>query len=317
MNTSYTLTEKIKSSLANADRLRIKILTTPINTKVERDLLWFFRIDKIRWILSLDGNDMEPYEIEKILESPFPKKPSQIQLKIFALKKFFDYIHEEWTVNPNPITTDTVKKIYLLACKPYMGKMKGVTDMSTKMVVNALNFLNQGKDHPIVLAGIMHSEFVSARLLEYGNNIVAGLLAYLTLYKNGYDIRGMYSVDMFHKLNIEKYTAFTSKFSVNPGITTWLEYYADGMVQSLEKTLDIIQKITVPHKRSESLVKLSIRQKDLLAQMDKPGTKITNKDYQKMFGVSQITASRDLSKLMNLGLLLSQGRGRSVFYTKA
>lgn len=316
MNTSYTLTEKIKASLANADRLRMKILTTPLNTKVERDLNWFFKIDKIRWIISLDGQEIEPYEIEKILESPYPKKPNQTEKKIFALKKFFDYIHEDWTVTPNPITMDTVKKIYLLACKPYMGKMMGVTEMSTKMVINALNFLNQGKDHPIVLAGIMHSEFVSARLLENGNNLVAGLLAYLTLYKNGYDIRGMYSIDMFHKQNFEKYKGFTDKFAVNPGITSWLEYYADGVVQSLEKTLEVIQRITVPHKRSESLVKLSTRQKEILLNLEKPGTKITNKDYQKMFGVSQITASRDLSKLTNLGLLLSLGRGRSIFYTK-
>jgi len=35
-----------------------------------------------------------------------------------------------------------------------------------------------------------------------------------------------------------------------------------------------------------------------------------------MFKVSQITASRDLSKLGALGLLFIHGKGRSVYYTK-
>ncbi len=43
---------------------------------------------------------------------------------------------------------------------------------------------------------------------------------------------------------------------------------------------------------------------------------ITNKKVQKLFKVSQITASRDLAKLASVGLLFTHGKGRSVYYTK-
>jgi len=61
---------------------------------------------------------------------------------------------------------------------------------------------------------------------------------------------------------------------------------------------------------------LNDRQNKILERLENPNLKITNKDVQKMFGVSQITASRDLSKMANLGILLPHGKGRSVFYTK-
>jgi Fic family protein len=54
-----------------------------------------------------------------------------------------------------------------------------------------------------------------------------------------------------------------------------------------------------------------------MAIVDRPGTRITNKMVQKHFKVSQITASRELAKLATLGLIISIGKGRSIYYTKA
>ena len=55
---------------------------------------------------------------------------------------------------------------------------------------------------------------------------------------------------------------------------------------------------------SSSFWDLNERQKVILGILDQPGVSITNKTVQKRFKISQITASRDLSKLAILGLLL-------------
>lgn len=82
----------------------------------------------------------------------------------------------------------------------------------------------------------------------------------------------------------------------------------------MEKVLKSIS--TQDNVKANSLWKLNDRQKKILDIMENPELKITNKIVQKQFGISQITASRDLAKMVNLGVLLPHGKGRSVFYTK-
>lgn len=316
MATSYTITEKIKNLLATSDKLRAKILLTPVSTRVEREIKWFFKVERIKWAMAFTETPLSDFEIIKILGSPYPKKPTMVEKQVFALKNVFEYIQETWTASPKPVELVTIKRIYEIGCKPYMGRMLGLTDMSLKMVYDTFNFLNQGKEHPIILAGIAQVEFVNARLLEYGNPVVARLLSYLMLYKNGYDIRGMYNLDEYHKKDLQVYNTLLDTVSNLPNITAWLEYYAQGVVENLENSLQKINDESLITKRTKTILKLNHRQKELLSTLEKPGTKVTNKDFQKLFGVSQITASRDLSRLTNLGFLLTQGKGRSVFYTK-
>ena len=61
---------------------------------------------------------------------------------------------------------------------------------------------------------------------------------------------------------------------------------------------------------------ITTRQKEIMMYLENPTASVTNKTVQKLFNISQITASRDLARLANLGLLLAHGKGRSVYYTK-
>ena len=61
---------------------------------------------------------------------------------------------------------------------------------------------------------------------------------------------------------------------------------------------------------------LNERQKKILAHLDEPGSSINNRSLQKMTGISQMTAARDLSKLVEHGLIISHGKGRGVVYTR-
>jgi Fic family protein len=100
-------------------------------------------------------------------------------------------------------------------------------------------------------------------------------------------------------------------------LTVWLEYFALGIIVQLNKALEDIHKNRFATTLPASYWKLNERQREILLMLEQPGTRITNKSVQKMFGVSQITASRDLAKLASLGLLFVHGKGRSVFYIKA
>jgi Fic family protein len=99
-------------------------------------------------------------------------------------------------------------------------------------------------------------------------------------------------------------------------LTLWLEYFAFCIMTSLEKTAEVIKNQKFGKELPASFWKLNIRQKQILYYLENPDMKITNKEVQKMHGVSQITASRDLTELTTLGHLFARGKGRSVFYTK-
>lgn len=100
-----------------------------------------------------------------------------------------------------------------------------------------------------------------------------------------------------------------------PNITSWLEYYIKLLAGQLEGTYAQMQKAT-PQQEHEGIGKLNERQKTIMTLLDDPKAVITNRTVQKIFHISQITASRDLTKLTSLGLLFTQGKGRSVRYTR-
>ena len=59
----------------------------------------------------------------------------------------------------------------------------------------------------------------------------------------------------------------------------------------------------------------SSRMEKALARFRAEKTKrITNDEYQKITGVSDATATRDLQKLENLGVLKQRGKGRGAYY---
>ena len=83
----------------------------------------------------------------------------------------------------------------------------------------------------------------------------------------------------------------------------------------MEKVLKSVESINFEPTKLATW-KLTERQKKIMEKLENPNIQITNRDVQKMFTVSQITASRDLSKMVNLGILLPHGKGRSIFYTR-
>ena len=59
---------------------------------------------------------------------------------------------------------------------------------------------------------------------------------------------------------------------------------------------------------------LNERQIEALRLMVNEGRKLGNKEYREMFGVTSVTAFRDLAELVTLGLARAEGAGRGRKY---
>jgi Fic family protein len=319
VNLSYNISGHISEYLSKVEKLKSEILLYPLSSKNETRLRWDANLERTTWELSLNDIIVSKSDAGKTLSSSLtPKKRlSKEEADVISLRNAFGYIRENWLANPQPVSISVIKKIYDVACRSTMGPMSGLTEYSEKRINTLLSYLQKGQDHPAIQAGLAQAEMISITPFDNGNTRVARLLSYLYLYKGGYDVRGLLNLAEFYKRDVVTYKRMLNLAKVQGNTTLFLEYFCFGMAQSLEKTLERVKNPNFQDNVRASFWKLNPRQNKIMEILENPEEKITNKDVQKISGVSQITASRDLSHLTNLGLLLAHGKGRSVFYTRA
>jgi DNA-binding transcriptional ArsR family regulator len=319
MNLSYNISANLKNYLAKIEDLRTDILTHPLSPKNEVRLRWDANLERIIWSLSLTEteNTLSKSAVIKILSSPTPKKSlTNFEKDVISQNKAISFIKEEWMVTKNLVDLNVIKKLYNISCRDTYGPMSGLTEYSEKRINSVLDYLQKGQDHPIIQAGIIQPEIVAITPFDNGNGRIARLLSYLYLYRGGYDFRGMLNLEEYYKRDVVTYKRMLEMSKIQGNLTLWLEYFAYGLGVELGKTLDTIKNLKFKEEVPASFWKLNSRQKIVLERLETPEEKITNKEVQKLTGVSQITASRDLARLNSLGLLLAHGKGRSVYYTR-
>lgn len=318
MNISYNYSNRLKIYLTRIDKLRTEMLTYPLSPSSEMRLKWNANLERIIWTLSLDNMLVSKRETSKILSlAEIPgKKLNALQHDVLGLRDSFNFIKENWAVKENYVTPTVIKKLYDLSCKPLTRKAKKVGKNSEKKIGQLLSYLQKGKIHPVILAGLSYAGLININIFQKDDIRVARLLPYLFLYKTGWDFREMLNLEEFYKRDLVTYNGITEMVKKQGNMTLFLEYFAYGVGSCLQKSFDKMKNLKFTDDQPASFWKINPRQKKVMEIMEKPGEKITNKDVQKIFAISQITASRDLSHLATLGLLVSRGKGRSVYYTR-
>ena len=297
INLSYNLSPTLKSFLDKIELLRQKILLTALSPKTELRLRWEATVNRVYWSMMSIGKPLNKARIIKLLANP-PKtgSPSE-EYQAIKYKKALDYIKINFLVSHEHITPKTILTLHSIAC---YGNFRS----SLAQLKQLLDYLQSSPEHPVVQSGVAYIEILNISPFTEENRQIASLLALIFLYKAGYDFRGLLVLEEYLHKNTCSYTQ---------NLTPYLESFASTMIAQLEKTA--YSNIT-PDSLPASFWELNDRQKSILNFLENPDATITNKKVQNLFNISQITASRDLARLANLGLLFLHGKGRSVFYTR-
>jgi Fic family protein len=255
----------------------------------------------------LDGNPLSKKEMLQVL-SASGKKLSAQQEQVVDYKTASDYINQEWLVNPKVVSPKTILTLHALSCQ---GKVR------TEEVAfgQFLDYLQISKENPIIQAAMAQAYIAILSPFTIGNGRVARLLAQLFLYKSGFDFRGMLVLEEYWLQNRQSMERILSSVSSSGNVTLWLELFTQAVNIQLEKAAKKIDDLRFEAILPATYWDISDRQKYILTKLEQPGNSITNRQVQKHFHVSQITASRDLTKLVALGLIYAHGKGRSVHYT--
>jgi len=185
-----------------------------------------------------------------------------------------------------------------------------------------LSWLNAKKTstlNPVLVAGIVHYEFVRIHPFVDGNGRTARTLATLVLYKRGFDTKRFFALDDYYDSDRPAYYAALK--SVKPktsDLTAWLEYFTEGVAVSVEQVREkVIALSRDRRKRAQAgQVALTERQIRIVEFLHDRG-RLTNKELRAMLKVSRQAALKELSKLIRLEVIQPQGHGRSLFYVLA
>lgn len=312
---SYNISFPLKQSLHTIELLRQKMLLTPLSPKTELCFRWEATVKRLYWSLTFADQSLSKAEIAELLTTQNKKHLTARERDVLNYKRTIDYIVQNWLVSSKLVTPSTIFTLHRLACP-------GRLHIPEKNLIDILNHIQTGSENPIIQAAIAQIQLLSmASLADFafstdGNRRLSQLAALLFLYKNGYDFRGMLILEEYWERHNTLFQEATAQAFKNGDITFWLKCFTQGVITQLHK---VTQKFASAHtfpELSSSFWELNQRQKDILTFLEEPRRTITNRQVQRLFKISQITASRELSKLVTLGLLFTHGKGRSVYYTK-
>lgn len=194
------------------------------------------------------------------------------------------------------------------------------------MMREYLEWLNEDvQSSQIVFKAIVaHLWFVLIHPFDDGNGRIARAITDYVLSKLGLVNASFYSISTTIYTKRKEYYEVLDLVCVkeNLDITLWVEWFVDLLSQSLQVTL--LQVQTVQNKAKfwdkHLKTKLNERQKKVILKMlsflpleFEGGMKVSK--YISLTKATRLTASRDLSDLVEKGIMQNFGSGRGVYYT--
>ena len=306
INFSFTITPLLRSELTKIEETRNKILVELISREEELTLRFEANLDRVTFSSRLTDKKLKRQEALDII-NPFDKDKTTTDPENAGYVKAFEWINQKWFMNNHKVETNDIKKIY--------GFFPKRIQIDETQLRTTLDFIQINPEHPVVQAGIVFILFSQA-LPNDDKNIKLSLIASnIFLYKRGYDFRGLLDIEEFLTSDLDHFRQLLDHAKQDRNLSSFLEYFTQAVSISAETALKKIKEREIKHDLPAYYYALTERQKEILTLFAKPNVKITNRTVQNAFKISQITASRDLSKLYSLGLIFSAGKGRSVYYT--
>jgi Fic family protein len=175
--------------------------------------------------------------------------------------------------------------------------------------------------NPVLKAGIAHAHLIAIHPFVDGNGRTARLLATLLLQRNGYGFRNLLSLDAYYQRNRDSYLnalkrSIGERFTANYDSTPWLDFFTMSILMqagSLETKLTDWRIWADKIHQNWAPSGLSDREIDGLIYAANVGS-IARRDYMEIADVSPLTATRDLSYLAQMGLVIPRGAGRNRRY---
>ncbi len=192
-----------------------------------------------------------------------------------------------------------------------------VTDVA-RLMDQLVTFVQAHRDllDPILLAGLVHRQLVVIHPFIDGNGRTTRLVTKHLLADMGLNTFNLLSFENYYNQDVTRYfhhVGLQGNYDdLVDGLdfTAWLTYFADGILDELLR----VQK-TPNARQTTPETTLQPHHQLILDTIDRQGH-INDRAYAQLTDRAKSTRMLDFKKLIELGLIERQGRGRSTYYRR-
>jgi Fic family protein len=175
-----------------------------------------------------------------------------------------------------------------------------------------INAPETDKLHPVIVNAIAHHRLVSIHPFADGNGRAARALGVWLLYTRGFDTQHLFALDEFYEADRQRYyDKIQQARELDGDLSFWLEYAAEGVVETLKRTRDRIASLQVT--ATAPRFRLTGRQEDVLRFLRDKG-RAKSPDIEAAFRLSRARVGQIIKPLVEAGLVIREGQTRATTY---
>lgn len=173
---------------------------------------------------------------------------------------------------------------------------------------------NKTKVDPLILAGLFHKQMVVIHPFMDGNGRTTRLLTKILLANMGLNTFNLFSFENYYNQNVTRYFQMVGargnyyEIAATIDFSPWLEYFTGGIIDELLR----VEKI-LPRSNESPQDELKPYHQKILDFIKDKGY-ITDKDYAGMVNRARQTRRLDFNKLIEMGRIKREGKGKNTYY---
>lgn len=345
----YSISPDVLAAISEIAEIKVIVERSRVLPLNELQLKRQAMVRMVHTSTSIEGNRLAEYQVDKVLSGMSVKSDDK---SILEVKNYQNSLREveRLTQQKVKITPQLILKLHTITMKGLLDaskvgkfrpgeiyivddlgegreklRFKGPDNTKIKPLINELlewlEKTKKNKLHPIIKAGIFHSQFVHIHPFSDGNGRVTRLLATLLLYQDSWDFRKVIVLEEFYNKNRQDYYnalayGWEHEYEEGTDFTDWLEYFIAGFLVEARKVKNVITSLGFDKtniKEQQFLDPDEVKIMDLLTV----NFKITSDDVVELLKIAKRTSQLKLKGLVGKGLIKSQGKGPSTYYVLA
>lgn len=335
----FIITDRVKGLIGEVDQqnwLASNMLLTPKHEAwIRRDV----SIRRAAGTTGIEGASLDENAVSDLLRKPPAGRPTQDEranINAIQAYEFIDYLSDQADIPIDELVIRQIDREFLSGAAESLTPgvyRKGQNtvgdyhppdegDVPALMRSFALWLRQEDDLDPVVKAAIAHIHLVAIHPFWDGNGRAARGLATLVLQRSPLGFKKLLSLELFMFENRDGYflaieRTLGTQFRPDYDATPWIEFFTETL---FAHALGLVSMLTGWHRMMDELyrefetLELNTRQADGFAYGIQTG-KITRAEYMEITGASGGTASRDLARLVDEGMLIPEGRTRARIYT--
>lgn len=335
---NFRITAKITNWIAQIEAIKKKFELSRILPEQEIVLRYRAAIESVHSSTSIEGNPLSKKQVESALAGRMNSWEKKV-IEVVNYKKAWDWIEKRNKKKSNITFKDILKLHYLVAnnllAKDKTGqirsgaiyivdnkeKVKYIGPKSSqvkKLIEELLIWLAEQKNKlpPVLVAGILHYEFVSIHPFSDGNGRVTRLLVKLFLNLLNYDFRGCLILDSYYWQNLGAYYQALNQAKIykdqrKADLTEWLTYFVEGFYREAKELERKIEVLNIGDKTG--ILKLSDDEVQILDYIQQFG-QIDLEETLDILRLPARTCQRRLNVLVNKKILKMVEKGKNTRY---